>query len=83
MTEEDEEDYRTNNICQFFEKNIDCDKVRDHCHLTGKYRRPAHNISNINVTQDQSSFIAFIIHNFGNYDSHMFLNELVNKKMIK
>ena len=25
-------------ICRFCEKNIESDKVRDHCHLTGKYR---------------------------------------------
>ena len=36
MTEEDEEDYRINKICRFCEKNYESDKVRDHCHLTGK-----------------------------------------------
>ena len=36
MTEENEEDHRNINICQFCEKNIESDKVRDHCHLTGK-----------------------------------------------
>ena len=59
MTEEGQEDYRTNNICRFCEKNVDCDKVRDHCHLTGGYRGPAHSKGNINVTQDQSKFIPF------------------------
>ena len=43
MTEEDEEDYRNNNICRFCDKNFESDKVRNHCHLTGKYRGPAHN----------------------------------------
>ena len=42
MTKKDEEDYRNNNNCRFCEKNIESDKVRDHCHLTGKYRGPAH-----------------------------------------
>ena len=32
------------------------DKVRDQCHLTGKYRRPAHIICNNNVALKQSSF---------------------------
>ena len=80
MTEEDEEDYRNKNICRFCEKNIDCDKVRDHCHLTGKYRGPAHSKCNINVTQDQSNFIPFVFHNFRNYDCHMFFKKLVDKK---
>ena len=80
MTEENQEDYRKNNICRFCEKNIESDKVRDHCHLTGKYRGPAHSICNINVTQDQSSFIPFIFHNFSNYDCHMFFEKIVDKK---
>ena len=83
MTEEDEEDYRNDNICGFCEKEILSDKVRDHCHLTGKYRGPAHSKCNINVTQKQSNFIPFIIHNFSNYDCHMFFKKLVDKKKDK
>ena len=83
MTDENEDEYRNNNVCRYCEENIDCDKVRDHCHLTGKYRGPAHSKCNINVTQDQSNFIPFIFHNYSNYDSHMFFEKLVDKKMIK
>ena len=51
-TEKDEDDYRINNICRFCEKkNIESDKIRDNCHLAGKYRGPAHSICNNNVTQ--------------------------------
>ena len=80
MIEEDEEDFKNNNICRFCEKNINSDKVRDHCHLTGKYRGPAHSKCNINVTQDQSNFIPLIFHKFSNYDCHMFFKKLVDKK---
>ena len=80
MTQEDEEEYRNDNVCRFCEKEILSDKVRDHCHLTGKYRGPAHNTCNINVTQKQSNFIPFIFHNFSNYDCHMFFKKLVDKK---
>ena len=80
MLEEDEEDYKNNNICRFCEKIIESDKVRDHCHLTGKYRGPAHSKCNISVTQDQSNLIPFIFHNFSNYDCHMFFKKLVDKK---
>ena len=83
MKEEDDEDYRKNNICRFCEKFIESDKVRDHCHLTGKYRGPAHSKCNINVTQKQSSFIPIIFHNFSNYDCHMFFKKLVDKKRDK
>ena len=80
MTDDDEEEYKNDNVCRFCENEILSDKVRDHCHLTGKYRGPAHSKCNINVTQDQSSFIPFIFHNFSNYDCHMFFKKLVDKK---
>ena len=51
MTKEDEEHYRKNNICRFCEENIESDKVRDHCHLTGFFGGAAHNNSNIVVRQ--------------------------------
>ena len=35
MSQEDEENYKNNNICYFCEKEILDTKVRDHCHLTG------------------------------------------------
>ena len=76
MTQEDEEDYKNNNICRFCEKEITIDKVRDHCHLTGSYRGPAHSKCNIIVTQKQSNFIPFLFHNFSNYDCHMFFKKL-------
>ena len=80
MTEKDEEDYRNNDICRFCEKNIDCDKVRDHDHLTGRYRGPAHNICNNIVSQKQGNFITFKFHNFSNYVCHMFFKNLVDLK---
>ena len=83
MTQEKEEDFKNNNICRFCEKEILSDKVRDHCHLTGKYRGPAHNTCNINVKQKNSNFIPFAFHNFSNYDCHMFFKKLVDLKKDK
>ena len=83
MTEQDEEDFGIDNICRFCEKEILSDKVRDHCHLTGKYRGPAHNTCNINVKQKDSNFIPFAFHNFNNYDCHMFFKRLVDLKKDK
>ena len=80
MTEEDEEEFKNNNVCRFGEKNIESDEVRNHCHLTGRYRGPTHNKCNINVTQKQSNFIPFLFHNSSNYACLMFYKTLVNKK---
>ena len=73
MTEEDEREDKNDSVRRFCEKNIESDKVRDHCHLTGKYRGPAHSKCNISVTQKQSIFVPFVFHNFSNYHCHMFL----------
>ena len=74
MTEDDEEDFKNNNFCRFCKENIESgpDKVRDHCHLTGKNQGPAHSKFIINVTRKQSSFSPFVFHNFSNYDCQQF-----------
>ena len=63
-----------------FVKKTNSDKVRDHCHLTVKYRGPAHNTCIINVKQKQSIFIPFVFHNSSNYDCHTLFKKLVDKK---
>ena len=83
MTEEGEEDFDNKNTCRFCEKEILIDKDRDHCHLTGKYRGPAHNNCKTNVTKDHSTFIPFMFHKFSNYDCHLFYKNLVDKKKDK
>ena len=80
ITEGDEEDYRNDKIGSICEKEILSDKVRDHCHLTGKNRRPSHNARNINVKQKDRSSIPFAFHNFSSYDCHMFFKRLVDLK---
>ena len=48
---EEEEQFQSSNICWVCEKLIDNDheKVRGHCHVTGKFRDAAHWSCNINV----------------------------------
>ena len=75
MTQEDKESFDNNNFCRFCEKNIEFDKVRDHCPLTCSYRGPAHSKCNINVTQKQSSVIPVLIQNFSNFDCHLFFKK--------
>ena len=83
MTQEDKEIFDKNNNFRFCEKEVNSDKIRDHCHLTGEYRVPAHNNCNNNVTQKQSNFFPFVFHNFSNCDCHLFFEILVDEKMIK
>ena len=52
-------------------------KVRDHDHLTGKYRGAAHNICYINCKQRSSSFVPIFFHNFSGYDCHLIFEELL------
>ena len=78
MTDEGKKVFDINNICRFCEKNIESHKVRDLCHLTGKYRGPAHSKYKINVTQKQSNFIPLIFHIFSNFDCLMFFKRIVD-----
>ena len=49
-------------------------KIRDHCHITGKYRGSAHSNCNINVKLNHK--IPVVFHNLKNYDSHLIMQEL-------
>ena len=80
MTEENKQDFENDNICRFCEKYIEINKTRDHCHLTGNYRGPAHNECNLQVKQKNSNFITIGLHNFSNYDCLMFFKTLVDRK---
>ena len=43
MTSEDEEIYNNSHICK---PELNMDKARDHCHVTGKFRGTSHNKCN-------------------------------------
>ena len=49
-------------------------KVRDHCHVTGKFRGAAYWDCNINFQLIKK--ITVIFHNLRGYDSHLIFNEL-------
>ena len=61
-------------------KNFESDKVRDHCHFTGKYRGVTQSKCNVKITQKQSNFISFGFHNFSKNDCQMFFKKVVDKK---
>ena len=58
-----------------FTRNIEkYKKVRDHCHLTGKYRGAAHSVCNLKIRRP--NYIPIVFHNLEGYDSHMFVKSL-------
>ena len=73
MTPEDEIAFENVEICHICDKKLDNDKVRDHCHLTGKYRI-ARDYCNKNYQIPK--FFPVIFHNLTGYDSHLFIKNL-------
>src|SRR5271157_5394427 len=49
-------------------------KVRDHCHLSGKFRGAAHNSCNLNYKPPK--FFPVVFHNLSGYDTHLFIKKL-------
>ena len=54
-------------------KNFNNDKVRDHCHFTGKYRGAAHNTCNLRYKIPKN--IPVTSHNGSTYDYHFIIKE--------
>ena len=78
MSEEEEHLFQQSNSCLICKKLIDNDeeKVRDHCHVTGKFRDAAHWNCSINLQLTKK--IPVIFHNLRVYDSHLIFCELDN-----
>ena len=71
MPEEGDERFQLSKSCWICDNLFDVgdDKVRDHCHITSKYRGAAHWSCNINL--EMTKKIPVIFHNRrGYYDSH-------------
>ena len=82
MSEEEEHLFQQSNSCWICEKLIDNDdeKVRDHCHVTGKFRGAAHWSCNINFQLTKK--VPLIFHSLRGFDSHLIFREL-NKFDVK
>ena len=76
MTAEEEHLFQKIKSCWICKKLIDNaeEKVRDHCHISGKFRGAAHWDCNINFQWTKNASVIF--HNLRGYDSYLIFNEL-------
>ena len=74
FTEEDKKRHDKEKECWICRELLNGDKVRDHCHYTGRYRGPAHNKCNLKYRKPK--FIPVVFHNLSGYDSHLFIKKL-------
>ena len=74
FTEEDRKQFNKSKICWICDEPLKDDKVRDHCHYTGRYRGPAHNSCNLKYRKPK--FLPVVFHNLTGYDSHLFIKKL-------
>ena len=75
ITAEEEEEFKQASNCWICHKKLNLeDRVRDHCHYTGRYRGAAHNICNLKYSKPNN--ISVFFHNLTGYDSHLFIKKL-------
>ena len=79
MTASNEKDFQNAKKCWICQKRYKSDEnpVRDHCHITGKYRGSAHNTCNLKLQISAERIkIPVIFHNLKGYDSHFIIEKL-------
>ena len=79
MTEVDEQKFKTMDGCHICgEKYTDKDvRVRDHCHITGKFRDSAHQECNLKLRiKPENLKIPVTFHNLRGYDSHFIMQQI-------
>ena len=76
MSEKEEHLFQQSNSCWICKKLIDNDeeKVRDHCHVTGKFRGAAQ--WNCNIKFQLTKKVPAIFHKLRGSDSHLIFSEL-------
>lgn len=74
MTDVDKEHFKKQNQCFLCENffSPETGKVRDHCHVSGKYRGAACIACNLNFKPP--TFIPVVFHNLKNFDLHLLIH---------
>lgn len=80
FSDKDKVEFLEATICHICQRDLGCDKVRDHDHITGKYLGAAHNECNLN--RRETKYIPIFAHNFSKYDSHFLLQALSDDSRI-
>ena len=79
MIKENEEEFQKADECHICNKKYTADdiRVRDHCHITGKFRGSAHQECNLQLRLNPDKIkIPVIFHNLRGYDSHFIMQEI-------
>ena len=63
-------------LCQICNEELAKDRVRDHCHLSGKFTGAAHDVCNLKYKVP--NIFPVLFHNLSGYDSHLFIKTLEN-----
>ena len=84
LAKKEEKNHNKQNVCHICRKEFNTDdndkkyqKVKDHCHYTGKYRVAAHDICNLR--HKISKEIPVVFHNGSTYDYHFMMKNLAEK----
>ena len=78
MTMHDKMAYDNSTNCHISNEEIGEDRVRDHCHLSSKFRGAAHEVCNLKYKVP--TLILVVLHNLSGYDSHLFIKTLGNSE---
>ena len=76
MAIEDENNYQNSQDCWICNGKLGKEKVRDHCHITGKYRGAAHSKCNLKLRIPK--LLPIIFHDLEGYDGHLIFKQLSN-----
>ena len=81
ITPKEKQQFKKSTKCHICNKNYTAhdNKVRDHCHITGRDRGSAHELCNLNYRI--SDKIPVIFHNLRGYDSHFIMQEIGKFKL--
>ena len=71
ITIHDKTAYDNSTLCHICNEELGEDRVRDHCHLSGKFRGATHEICN--QQYKIAKFFPVVFHNLSGYDSHLFI----------